>query len=263
MNNIVYPKFDLKTIPSGSTIGVVAKRESGKSWVCRDLIKNFSNIGACVVICPTDREGGFYKELIPESYIFYTFTEALLDSLFQRQKLMIQKCKKYLKKKKLCDPRLLVIMDDCLADDGVWKRSTRLREIFFNGRHIGITFIITIQDPMGIGPSWRGNLDYIMMLKNDNVSLRKKLYNNYAGVFDSQKEFNLTYDNLTRDYKVMVINNKAIHLPKERKIGWYKAKPHKPNGEKYFSKQYNKHHKLNYNKKWEIEENINKGLTQE
>jgi hypothetical protein len=257
-----YPKFDLSTIPSGSTIGLVAKRESGKSWICRDLIKNFSSYGygACVIICPTDREAGFYKELVPESYISYRFSENILERIFQRQKAMIRKCKKYLKQGKRCDPRLLLIMDDCLADDGEWKKSVKMNEIFLNGRHIGITFVITIQNPMGIGPSWRGNLDYTMLLKNDNVSISKKLYDNYAGVFDNHKEFRNTYEALTKDYRVMVINNKKVHLPKEKKIGWYKANNHIPGGEKLFSKQYNRYHELNYNKKWEIEEDINKGM---
>ena len=56
-----------------------------------------------------------------------------------------------------------------------------------NGRHWHILFIITMQYPLGIPPNLRTNIDYVFILRENIVSNRKRIYDNYAGMFPTLK----------------------------------------------------------------------------
>ena len=45
MNNLdlKIKQFDIKNIKKNAAIALIAKRGSGKSWVCRDIIKQMSD----------------------------------------------------------------------------------------------------------------------------------------------------------------------------------------------------------------------------
>ena len=46
-----------------------------------------------------------------------------------------------------------LILDDCLYDNG-WKNDKQIREIFMNGRHWGIMFVLIMQYALGIPPNF-------------------------------------------------------------------------------------------------------------
>ena len=65
--------------------------------------------------------------------------------------------------KKLKDDRVLLVMDDCMSDKN-WVKDPNILELFFNGRHYHISFMLTMQYSKGLPPEMRGNLDYIFLL---------------------------------------------------------------------------------------------------
>ena len=58
--NIPIKQFHLSDIVPHASICMIAKRGSGKSWVCREIIKYFSDIPGGVIIAPTDEMNSFY-----------------------------------------------------------------------------------------------------------------------------------------------------------------------------------------------------------
>ena len=52
-----------------------------------------------------------------------------------------------------------------------------------NGRHYFAMFIITMQYALGIPPVLRTNIDYVFILRENIFMNRKKLYDQYAGMF--------------------------------------------------------------------------------
>ena len=52
--------FKFKWFCDSPTICMIAKRNSGKSWVCRCILKHFSYLPGGVIIAPTDRMSSFY-----------------------------------------------------------------------------------------------------------------------------------------------------------------------------------------------------------
>lgn len=248
-HTIPISKFDLSAMSDNPTICMIAKRRSGKSWVCRAILHKFRYIPVSVIIAPTDKESKFYGKFFPDSFIHYEYRSDLIESLLHRQESMITKSvKKYIEKKK-CDPRMILLMDDCLAAKGSWMRDKPIMELFYNGRHKQITFILTMQFPLGISPELRANFDYIFLLAEDFISNKKRIYEHYAGMFPHFTAFCDVFDELTKDFGCMVISNSGARTNFFQKVFYYKAdyiKQMEPIG----CKQFRDFDKNNYNKNW-------------
>ena len=59
-------EFKLNYLKPNAAIAMIAKRGSGKSWVCRDIIKQNKDIPGGMIIAPTDKMSAFYsREVLP------------------------------------------------------------------------------------------------------------------------------------------------------------------------------------------------------
>jgi hypothetical protein len=92
-----------------------------------------------------------------------------------------------------------------------------------NGRHVGITFLITMQYMLGIPPSLRTNVDYIFICRENKVTMKKKLYDHYAGMFPDYNMFSQVLAECTKDYGCLVIDNVTKSEKLEDQVFWYKA----------------------------------------
>jgi len=249
-NSVPIKAFDLDTITGNPAICMIAKRGSGKSYLCRALLKNFSNIPGGTIIAKTDKMNCFYGKFFPDLYVHYEYKTELIDKILYRQELMIEKCKKKYKEGKFCDPRAFILMDDCLSSKGTWAKDRPILELLFNGRHYQIMYILTMQYPLGISPELRGNFDYIFLLGEDFINNQKKLYEHYAGMFPDFKSFQQIFIEITSDYGAMVIVNKGSKSNFLDKVFWYKAPENENKKIDICSPQFNAMHKKNYNKNW-------------
>jgi len=127
--------------------------------------------------------------------------------------------------KSTIDPRTFVIMDDCLYDN-TWSKEKVMRLLFMNGRHWKIMLIITMQYPLGVPPNLRTNIDYVFILREPYISNRKRIYENYAGMFPTFESFCQIMDQCTENYECLVIDNNAKSNKLEDLIYWYKAESH-------------------------------------
>lgn len=247
-------QFKLDSMVPNPAICMIAKRGSGKSVVCRAILKHFKDIPGGVIISKTDRMSSFYGDFFPELYIHYEYKTELIERILYRQKIMIDKQQEKEKLGKKVDPRAFIVMDDCLADKGKWASDKPIYELFFNGRHYQLMYILTMQFPLGIKPELRCNFDYIFLLAEDFYSNQKRLYDHYAGMFPSFKAFRDIFVEITDDYGCMVIVNRGASKNILDKVFWYKAKLNEK-VDKMGSKQFNKFHELNYDKNWSKKSN--------
>jgi hypothetical protein len=95
-----------------------------------------------------------------------------------------------------------------------------------NGRHWKIMLIITMQYPLGIPPNLRTNIDYVFILREPYIANRKRIYENYAGMFPTFESFCQVMDQCTENYECLVINNNSKSNKLQDQIFWYKAEPH-------------------------------------
>ena len=244
-------KFDMKSITfkpeqnTGPVIVMIGRRDTGKSFLVRDLLYYHQDIPIGTVISGTEAGNGFYSSHVPKLFIHDEYNVSIIENILKRQKTVLKQIKKDLEsfKKSNIDPRAFVILDDCLFDDK-WTRDKMMRLLFMNGRHWKIMLIITMQYPLGIPPSLRTNIDYVFILRENYVSNRKRLYEHYAGMFPTFEVFCQVMDQCTENYECLVINNNVKSNKLHEQIFWYKAEAHKDF--KLGSKQF-----------WEMSKNIN------
>jgi hypothetical protein len=220
-------KFDISKIKDDKVVVLIGKRNTGKSFLVKDLLYHHRNLPIGTVISGTEMANGFYSSILPKQFIHYDFSPVIVDKLIKRQKKLIKQIKKDVTRynHSNIDPRLFFIMDDCLYDSS-WTRDENIRCIFMNGRHFKIFFIITMQFPLGVTPNLRTNIDYVFILRENTINNRKRIYDNYAGIFPNFDIFNQVMDQCTQNYECLVIDNTSKSNEINDVIFWYKAAPH-------------------------------------
>jgi hypothetical protein len=155
------------------------------------------------------------------------------------------------------DIRALLLMDDCLADNANWKKDDELRKIFMNGRHYYLTYILTMQYPLGIGPDLRTNIDYVILLADNNIDNQMRMYKSFCGIFPSFYAFKEVFLKLTDDYGCMIIDNKCKSNNIVDVVYWYKAPFREWNTKlKCGDPQFYHLHEDNYNENWMNDNNV-------
>ena len=243
-------KFDMKSISfrpdenKGPVVVLIGRRDTGKSFLVRDLLYYHQDIPIGTVISGTEAGNGFYAEHVPKLFIHEEYNTAIIENILKRQRTVMKQIKKEIEiyRKSTIDPRAFVILDDCLFDAS-WTRDKMMRLLFMNGRHWKMMLIITMQYPLGIPPNLRTNIDYVFILREPYISNRKRIYDNYAGMFPTFESFCQVMDQCTENYECLVINNNSKSNKLHDQIFWYKADNHK-------------NFKLGSKEFWEISKNL-------
>ena len=227
-------KFDMKSISfkpeenAGPVIVLIGRRDTGKSYLVRDLLYYHQDIPIGTVISGTEAGNGFYSQHVPKLFIHDEYNTAIIENILKRQRAVLKQIKKEqeMYKRTNIDPRAFVILDDCLFD-ATWTKDKVMRLLFMNGRHWKIMLVITMQYPLGIPPNLRTNIDYVFILREPYISNRRRIYDNYAGMFPTFEAFCTVMDQCTENFECLVIKNCAKSNKLYDQIFWYKAESHK------------------------------------
>jgi hypothetical protein len=220
-------KFDISTIPDDKVVVFIGMRNTGKSYLVRDLLYHHRDIPIGTVISATESANKFYSHMVPSLFIHEKISANILQNVLKRQQIIMKRINKEEKKngKSNIDPRAFIILDDCMYNKK-WVNDETIRALFMNGRHYKIMFILTMQYVLGIPPNLRSNVDYVFILRENNINNRKRIYDNYAGVFPTFDVFSTCMDQCTENYECLVIHNNAKSNKIEDQVFWYKAENH-------------------------------------
>jgi len=244
-------KFDMKHISfrpdenKGPVIVLIGRRDTGKSFLVRDLLYYHQDIPIGTVISGTEAGNGFFSSHVPKLFIHDEYNTAIIENILKRQKTVLKQIKKEMEtyKRSNIDARAFVILDDCLYDNK-WTKDKLMRLLFMNGRHWKIMLVITMQYPLGIPPNLRTNIDYVFILREPYIANRKRIWENYAGMFPTFESFCQVMDQCTENFECLVINNNAKSNKLNDQIFWYKAQNHS-------------NFKLGSKEFWELSKDIN------
>jgi hypothetical protein len=231
--NLELKRFDMKTISfkpnesKGPVSVLIGRRDTGKTFLVRDLLYYHQDIPIGTVISGTEEGNGFYGKMVPKLFIHNEYNTAIIENILKRQKSVLKQVKKEMEtfKRSTIDPRTFVILDDCLYDN-TWARDKMMRLLFMNGRHWKVMLLITMQYPLGIPPTLRTNIDYVFILREPYISNRKRIYDNYAGMFPTFESFCQVMDQCTENFECLVINNNSKSNKLQDQVFWYKADAH-------------------------------------
>ncbi len=225
--NLRLSKFNMAMIPDDCVVLFIGRRGTGKSWLIKDLLWYKQKFPIGTVISGTEGANAFYSSIVPSLFIHEEFNSTIISNVLKRQDALIKQMRKEkeLRGSSAIDHRSFICMDDCLYDNK-WIGDKYVRSLFMNGRHYGLLYILAIQYVMGIPPVLRGQVDYVFILRENQVSARKRIFEQFAGIFPTFELFCQIMDQCTENYECLVIHNGSKTNRLEDCVFWYKAAPH-------------------------------------
>ena len=145
-------RFNIEEIKDDKVVVLIGKRDTGKSFLCKDIMSHHTNIPAGQVISGTEAANEFYSKMVPKLFIYEEYEPGIIERLLKRQRMMLDRCKESIN----TDPRAFLILDDCLYDNS-WTKDKNVRSLFMNGRHFKILFMITMFNLLGAAVELRLN----------------------------------------------------------------------------------------------------------
>jgi hypothetical protein len=171
-----------------------------------------------VVFCGTEENTGFYSQYFPDLFIYNDLDIPSLEDFVKREK----KVTKYLQ-----NPWSLCLLDDCSTETKM-LRSPLFQDIFKNGRHFQLMFILSLQYCLDIPPNVRTNIDYVFIMREPILKNRKKIWENFASIIPDFEIFCILMDELTEDYHCLFIDHTVKDNNWQNCVFWYKAEPPPP-----------------------------------
>ena len=228
--DVVRERCDIDSHKSPMIV-LIGKKDTGKSFLVKDILANTQQcFPVGTVISGTEVANPFFQDFVPSKLIHDMYRPDVVKNAIRRQAAIKQK-REHEKKSSgghsNIDPRAFLILDDCLYDAS-WIREESTRYVFMNGRHIDMVTLITMQYPLGITPNLRTNIDFVFILRENNINNRRKIYENYAGMFPTFEMFCQFMDQCTENYECLVIANGVQSNKLEDQVFWYKASAHPP-----------------------------------
>lgn len=220
-------KFDMTRIGERSVVVMIGMRNTGKSFLVRDLLFHHQSIPVGMVISGTEGANEFYSKLFPQVFIHEEYTAELIEKFVKRQQMITKRKNKEerLYSNSRIDPRALIVMDDCLYDKA-WTNDKNIRACFLNGRHFNAFFVFTSQYALAAPPMLRNNIDFVFVLREPRVTARKKLHENFAGFVPTFDIWNQVMNQCTENYECLVIDNTTKSNKITDQLFWYKAEDH-------------------------------------
>lgn len=238
--------LDLDEMESNPSICIIAMRGSGKSWDVTTLLnkhKKEMTFDNTLIMSRHDKIHNFYGHIYPNLHILHDYEPKIINKFLLNQENKITYARDYYiknyRKNHLNNDDLTndknyinymqkecqgyVVLDDCLNSKGSWMSDKAILDLFYNHKQHYVTFIITMQFPLGLTPELRQTFDYVFLLSEDFYSNQKRLYDHYVGMIPSFETFRTIFLQLTPDYGNMVIKQHGENTLDD-KIYYFKSK---------------------------------------
>jgi len=219
--------FQLSWIKNYTIIVAIGRRGAGKSVLSSDLIHEFSKRGVPYgqIFSGTEQYNHFFSRFFPAAFIHKEFSDRKLKTIFRIQQKRMQRKAKQLgvSNGKCVETSFLLVLDDMMSEDDIWKRSKYFKKVFLEGRHVSLAMILNLQYVLGIPPPLRDNVDYVFLFANDDMKALKKMHENYAGVFPTFNMFRDVMAQCTQNHGCLVIDKTASGTLTD-KVFYFRAK---------------------------------------
>ena len=208
-------KFDINKMRDDSNVIIIGKRETGKTYLTNDLLKNFS-VPEGTIISPTEIiTSSSYSKTVPQASIHTLYDSSIITDLVKHQRECSRNSEKIMFRK-------FLVLDNCF-----WQSldHPEVRGCWINNRGYRLSNILTIAYGVKLSLIMRSNTDYIFLLRENIVSNRQRLYYHYAGMFHTFELFCNVLDKYTKDYTCLVIDNTRWDdgARIEDHVFWYKS----------------------------------------
>jgi len=196
----------------------IGRRGAGKSHLMKQVCRAYRHYNT-VVFSETEGGNSAWEAHVPPTYIYKLYKPERMQKLYERQ------CREKRRAKR--DPHyvpqsIVVILEDQMFATSL-GRDQMLRQVLMNGRHYGITLLITMQYTKGLPPDMREQVDYVFCLQQKNAVMRKRLYDDWFGVFPDFPTFESTFLQCTDNYGCLVMDQTARTAKIQDNVFYYRA----------------------------------------
>jgi len=87
--NLKLKKFNMSSIKDDKVVIFIGKRETGKSFLVKDLLWHHKDLPVGTVISGTEGANQFYSKTIPPIFIHDEYTPGIIDNFCKRQKIKV------------------------------------------------------------------------------------------------------------------------------------------------------------------------------
>ena len=218
MDTIKLRKFDPSTIPSNSVVLCVGKRGTGKTTLTADILYALrKKFDAGIAFSATEESNAFWGKHICDTLIHSEFNDKVYNNFICEQRRVNSGLSKPINS--------FALLEDCMYNK-VLRTNKDIRGTFFNGRHWNIFMIVTMQYVLALPPELRSNVDYVFILRNNQLGDREKIWKHFCGFIPSFQVFQKLMNKCTTGYECMVVNNTARSNEISDCLFWYNAALH-------------------------------------
>jgi hypothetical protein len=207
------PMFDsnshLKPNPNINNIG---PKESGKTTLTiAQMI--MSEAPKFLVMCGSafNKDNNAYCKVVDKDCVFKDFNEEVLWTAMDTQKELVRKYNLNFpdmqsneeKRRAMRVMGLCIVLDDLSHKKDIYRDDV-MRELMYDGKHMGIFLIINTHYTMCVDHAVRDQIEYVFAMKDGSHAKMKSVFENF---FTSIATFNLfksIYRPLTSSYRAMV-----------------------------------------------------------
>jgi energy-coupling factor transporter ATP-binding protein EcfA2 len=207
-------RFDPTKIKDDKVCLFIGKRGTGKSTLVTDILYYKRNMPSGVVMSGTEDGNHYYSQYIPDLFIYGNYNKETIENIIAKQRSNMNLYGK-------SNP-VFILLDDCMFDKS-FMRDECIRQLFMNGRHWNIFFMLTAQYCMDLPPGLRSNVDYVFVLRENVIQNRERLYKSFFGVFPSFSMFQSVMDACTENYECLVLDNTSKSNKLNECVYYYKA----------------------------------------
>jgi len=237
MTRLKFEKYHGYSSKSPDNILIIGRRNVGKTFLIRDIMHHNQDIACGVAVSGTECYKKKYQAFLPKVLIHAEYTPSIIENVLKRQKHVFEEIKRQSLIQVVGEPtveidrRAFVILDACMYDSQ-WTKCKLMRLLYMNNRSFSTMVIYSMQYPLGIPPALRGNVDFVFVFKDDIVSNRRRIFDNYVEPYFTDSfgfdGFCSVMDALcTSDHGCLVIdNNPRPQFNISDNMFWYKANSH-------------------------------------
>lgn len=183
----------------GNRTIMLSKTNGGKSQLLKYiLMKEIKRFNKIFVFSLTEPVNKFYSNFIDEKCIFNIINEKWINNLMNKMTELKNEGINY---------NVLLIFDD-MGNEEIMK-SKKMKTLFTLGRHVNISIVILIQYLYMIPPTIRNNLSYLMCGQVNKLSI-DMIADEFNNSIISKQEFIKIYNENTKDYNFLIINNNSV-----------------------------------------------------
>ena len=204
-------KFDMCNIGANRSLLFLGQRNTGKTTLVFDYLKNHANIKTGTVISLIDQFRLNYRTEIPRALIHHDPSVELLDD--------------FMKQQSHCDSlnSFLVLDELLLPDENVSDYLYTVLELLRNGQQLKTTLILTSTDWDDLTDLLITHFEYAFVTKRTNRFALKQIHKLFASSFDSYEQFAGLMSKYCKNYACLVINLKNQAGSITNRVFWHKA----------------------------------------